>query len=59
MLSRGIPFVSGTRKYTKMMEQIISDAKKKYTPYPMAVNICGVKREMRKFHNQFDAAAQA
>jgi hypothetical protein len=37
----------------------MSDAKKKYTPYPIDVNICGVKREMRKFHSQLEAAAHA
>jgi hypothetical protein len=30
------------------METTMSDAKKMYTPYPMLVNICGVKRVMMK-----------
>jgi len=35
------------------------EAKNMYTPYPMLLNICGVKREMIKFQNQLLAAAHA
>jgi len=44
-----MPLVSGTRKKTNTDAQSMSDAKKKYTPKPMAANICGVKRAMMKF----------
>lgn len=47
------------RNQTKILDRIINDAKKKYTPYSILANICGVKREMRKFQSQFEAAAQA
>lgn len=42
-----------------MAERSIRLAKKKYVPYCIVLSICGVKREMRKFHNQLLAEATA
>lgn len=57
--SNGMFFVSGIKKNTKTALHNINAAKKKYTPYPMDENICGVKRATRKFQNQLLAAANA
>lgn len=53
--SMGMFLVSGTRKNTNGMERTIIDAKKMYTPKPMVLNICGVKRVIQIVQNQFEA----